>query len=397
MVRVGLFLDATPHDGGAYQYSQSILRALINAPSGHAHVDVLYTNESWRQHVDGLPVDSMRIEIGGFEYTLLKLVKFRILPASLWRGLARRLYPLANTMLSRSCDVWIFPNQDAWSYFLPVPALVSVFDLMHRYERRFPEVSRGLKYYRREGHYRQICRFAKGILVDSRVGKYQIEESYHVASDKVHILPFIAPSRPSPSASEDSDMVALPEKFFFYPAQFWAHKNHIRLLEALADLRKEIPEVQLVLVGSKKNNYPSVLEKIEQLGLEQHVHMLGFVTDRKIFELYARARALIMPTFFGPTNIPPLEAMSSGCPVAVSRIYAMPEQLGDAAVYFDPTSTREIAAAMLRLWTDDALCHQLRDQGLVRSKQWTHADFSKEFWSILDGVAHEVSTRTSRS
>lgn len=393
MVRVGLFLDATPHDGGAYQYSQSILDALINVPPGRAHIDVFYTNESWRQHVEGVPVDSRRIELGIVDHTLLKLVKFRILPASLWRGLARRLYPLARAMLSRKCDAWIFPNQDAWSYFLPVPALVSVFDLMHRYERRFPEVSGGLKYYRREGHYRQICRFAKGIMVDSKIGKQQVEESYHVESTKLHVLPFVAPRRPELPVTAGREMVKLPEKFFFYPAQFWAHKNHIRLLEALAKLKDEVPDVQLVLVGSKKNNYASVVKKIEKLGLEKHVAILGFVPDWQIFELYERARALIMPTFFGPTNIPPLEAMSSGCPVAVSRIYAMPEQLGDAAVYFDPTSTREIADAMLRLWTDDTLCRQLGEKGTVRSKQWTQTDFSKKLWSILNGSPHSMSVR----
>ncbi len=385
MVRVGLFLDATPHDGGAYQYSQSVLRALATVPPGGATVDVWYTNESWRQHVDGLPVQGRRIELGAIDYTLLKMVKFRILPAALWRKLAQCLYPLAKAMLSRSCDLWIFPNQDAWSYFLPVPAVVSVFDLMHRYERRFPEVSRGLKYYRREGHYKQMCRFAEGILVDSNVGKNQIEESFQVAAEKVHILPFIAPPLPRLSVNDASVRMPLPEKFLFYPAQFWAHKNHIRLLEALAQLRNEIPDIQLVLVGSKKNNYPSVLQQIEQLGLQGHVRMLGFVPDTQIAELYGRARALIMPTFFGPTNIPPLEAMSFGCPVAVSGIYAMPEQLGDAAIYFNPNSTDEIADTMRKLWTDDELCRRLRVKGLERSKKWTQPDFTNELWSILDG------------
>jgi glycosyltransferase involved in cell wall biosynthesis len=361
---------------------------LADAPPSHTQIDILYTNETWRQHVESLPIDSRRIELSIFDHTLLKLAKFRILPASLWRGLAKHYYPLAKSMLSRKCDVWIFPNQDAWSYFLAVPALVSVFDLMHRYERHFPEVSKGLKYYRRESHYKQICRFAKGILVDSHVGKHQIEESYNVASAKVHVLPFITPPRTSSSMSGDGDLASLPDKFFFYPAQFWAHKNHLRLLAALAELKKSVPDVQLVLAGSKKNNYSSVLAKIEQLGIERNVHMLGYVTDSQVFDLYGRARALIMPTFFGPTNIPPLEAMSYGCPVAVSRIYAMPEQLGDAAIYFDPTSTPEIADAMHRLWTDDALCDQLRNKGRLRNEQWTQTDFSKRLWSCLNGFAH---------
>lgn len=74
----------------------------------------------------------------------------------------------------------------------------------------------------------------------------------------------------------------------------------------------------------------------------------------------------------------------------------MPEQLGDAAIYFDPNSTREIADAMHRLWTDDALCRQLRDKGLVRSKQWTQPDFTVELWSFLNSISKQALKRTIR-
>jgi glycosyltransferase involved in cell wall biosynthesis len=103
-------------------------------------------------------------------------------------------------------------------------------------------------------------------------------------------------------------------------------------------------------------------------------------------EFYRRARALVMPTFFGPTNIPPLEALSCGCPVAVSNIYAMPEQLGDAALYFDPASPSEIASALERLWRDDALCARLREQGQRRIASWTPAHFARRLKAVLDDV-----------
>jgi len=87
---------------------------------------------------------------------------------------------------------------------------------------------------------------------------------------------------------------------------------------------------------------------------------------------------------FGPTNIPPLEAMAVGCPVAVSGIYAMPEQLGDAAVYFDPLSVEEIAHAIQRLWDDNALWDELAKRGLLRSNQWTQAHFNERLQAIID-------------
>ena len=85
-------------------------------------------------------------------------------------------------------------------------------------------------------------------------------------------------------------------------------------------------------------------------------------------EFYRRARAMVMPTFFGPTNIPPLEAFALGCPVAVSNIYGIPEQVGDAALLFDPNSVEEIADCIERLWQDDALCASLISKGHARTE-----------------------------
>jgi glycosyltransferase involved in cell wall biosynthesis len=90
-----------------------------------------------------------------------------------------------------------------------------------------------------------------------------------------------------------------------------------------------------------------------------------------------------MPTFFGPTNIPPLEAMKLGCPVAVSNIYGMPEQTRGAALLFDPESEQEIANAIALLWENDALCYSLREQGKIVSAQWTSEHFSDKLESVL--------------
>jgi len=93
-----------------------------------------------------------------------------------------------------------------------------------------------------------------------------------------------------------------------------------------------------------------------------------------------------MPTFFGPTNIPPLEAMALGCPVAVSDIYAMREQLGDAALYFRPNSVRDIINIMERLWQDDLLCEDLAQRGLQHHANWQQYHFNGRFLNILEGL-----------
>ena len=144
-----------------------------------------------------------------------------------------------------------------------------------------------------------------------------------------------------------------------------------------------LSDIQLVLVGGKQNGYATVQQGVDSLNLRQHVHFLGYVLDEYMAEIYRRARAMIMPTFFGPTNIPPLEAAAVGCPMALSGIYGMPEQMGDAALFFDPNSTESMADAIGRLWVDDALCADLAAKGRAKHAAWNQVQFNLRLKEIV--------------
>jgi glycosyltransferase involved in cell wall biosynthesis len=154
----------------------------------------------------------------------------------------------------------------------------------------------------------------------------------------------------------------------------------------MALIRDEVPDLHLVLAGSRKNAYRRVMEEMVQLSLRNRVQVLGYVPDEDMPEFYRRARALVMPTFFGPTNIPPLEAMAVACPMAVSNIYAMPDQVRDAALLFNPESVTEIAQAIARLATDDELCRRLAMAGKARTVQWGQAQFNERLRDIIKVV-----------
>ena len=230
-----------------------------------------------------------------------------------------------------------------------------------------------------------MCDWVMAVLVDSEVGKQQVHESYGMENARIKILPFIPPKyiySDQTSAGFDKKY-ALPEKFIFYPAQFWEHKNHKALIKAVKKLITVVPDMKLVFVGSKKNGYKSALKLVNELKLVAHIIFLGYVPDKDMPELYRRARAMIMPTFFGPTNIPPLEAFVTGCPAAVSDIYGMPEQVGDAALLFNPNSDEEIAWTMQRLWTDNELCAKLSRAGQKQVKRWEQENFNQRLLTIL--------------
>ena len=140
----------------------------------------------------------------------------------------------------------------------------------------------------------------------------------------------------------------LPDKFLFYPAQFWVHKNHLRLIEAFREVATEVPDLNLVLTGKKRDEYQVVMDAIDKFGLNERVFHLGYVEQGDLHAIYKLAAALVMPSLFESVSIPIYEAFQVGTPVAASNILAIPEQVGDAGLLFEPTSVASIRDAMLR-------------------------------------------------
>lgn len=384
MKRLGLFLEAEASAGGIFQYSQAMVDAFA-ALSVQYELAVACTSRSWAPYLEQHPFRVTWLKHAKAGLKLAALFKAALLPGAVARPVTALINPIAWQLKALNCDLWLFPGPDAIAYQLPVASLISIHDLMHRYERRFPEVGGGYRYYVRDHRFGEMARWSKGILVDSKTGRDQVVKAYGVDPAKIHPLPYIPPRyifAPSPAGDADRKY-GLPPKYIFYPAQLWAHKNHESLIDAVAAIKSRHPEIHLVLTGKGRHRYKDLLGQSNARGVTQNITFLGYVPDEDLPALYRGARALVMPTFLGPTNIPPLEAFACDCPVAVSGIYGMPEQLGDAALYFDPNSVSEIADAVERLWIDDGLCETLRARGRQKLANWNQDAFNHELEKIL--------------
>jgi glycosyltransferase involved in cell wall biosynthesis len=127
-----------------------------------------------------------------------------------------------------------------------------------------------------------------------------------------------------------------------------------------------------------------------QLGVDNEVHYLGYVPDEDMAGLYAESTALVMPTFFGPTNIPPLEAWAFSCPVLTSDIRGIREQAGEAAILVDPRSVEAIADGIYRLWMDESLRFNLAVRGRQRLSTYTPDDYRRRLREILEEAKARV-------
>ncbi len=206
-------------------------------------------------------------------------------------------------------------------------------------------------------------------------------------------MPFVPPFYLLNSREVDvKSKYSLPDRYIFYPAQFWEHKNHINLFEALKILKTDGVDVDLVLVGSKNtknNNYEKSMNAIERLGLSDRVHILGYVPNDDTYSLYTNAVATTFVSLTGPTNIPPVEALLTGCPLICSNVYAMPEQVGDAALLIEPKNPVDIAEKIKRIWQDENLRGELRKKGFQRTQKYGQKDFDLILGALIDKVVRD--------
>jgi glycosyltransferase involved in cell wall biosynthesis len=348
MKKIGLYLICNPSWGGTFQYTLSILQTLARLDrEGEIQLTVIYEDSTWEdilkshQIVNYVHCHSNRLVRGG----IFKIWRLLGLPVSIWRKITPYFHPNVRAILKANCEVFFFPSQDQMSYFGPFKAITSFHDLMHRYEN-FPEVNNPREFKLRESHYRNAYLYSSAVLVDSEVGKQHVQECYGSDNlNKIKVLNYIIPYYLEEKKPDFSiiDRLKIPKEYIFYPAQFWKHKNHLRLIEAFIILRKEFPDLGLVLSGGKNNASKEVEAAIQNSKVASSIFITGYVMEEEIIALYMKSRCLVMPTFFGPTNIPPLEALSLGTEVVYSKIYAYEEFLGDSAFFVDPKSSEDIA------------------------------------------------------
>jgi glycosyltransferase involved in cell wall biosynthesis len=145
-------------------------------------------------------------------------------------------------------------------------------------------------------------------------------------------------------------------EYFFYPAQFWAHKNHIFILKALKILKDEHNKiVKIVFVGSDRGNKDYIIKSCNELDLDKNqVIILDFVSNNNLYHLYKNSKGLIMPTYFGPTNIPPLEALYLNVPIVYPLDLAVNEDFSDLIIKIDLNEVNSLVKAILLLQNNNS-------------------------------------------
>ena len=256
------------------------------------------------------------------------------------------------------------------------PFAMTVWDLGHRTLAEFPEVSlSGWTWEQRENFYRSVLPRA-ALVITSEV---QARSIYQLQDRRVLGLPM--PVSRELQQVEAADVGNYRQPYVLYPAQFWPHKNHITVIDALKILRKKWDiEVTGVFTGADKGNQAYV----EEYAKAQDVPVIfpGFVSIAELKGLYLHAHVMVYASLLGPDNLPPLEAMSLGCSVICADYVGARFQYGEACRYFDPLDARHLA----QLIATDPLENEAECAAAL-SEQNTGAYYARGIVAALDRFA----------
>lgn len=280
--------------------------------------------------------------------------------------------PLERQLSDHSVDiVYLLSPSSLGLHLERLNYITTVWDLCHRDEPEFPEVRNDFQFESRESLYRDLLPKSTAVLVDSPIGQANISRRYGVDKERVHVMPFSPALGAAVPASDVQvniqERYSLDCRYVYYPAQFWAHKNHSYLLQGLRRLEDIYGySVGAVFSGGDKGNLSHVRQQAEELGLSSRIRFAGFVPDNEVPSLYRQALALVMPTYFGPTNLPPLEAFSLGVPVLYPDREGLRDQVGDAALLMDLRDPDSMAQQLARLIQESGLREKLIVAGRIR-------------------------------
>ena len=267
-------------------------------------------------------------------------------------------------------------------FITSVPTIYHPHDLQHIHLAEFftPRARMG-----RDILFRTLCQQAATVSVTATWGKQDLVRQYGLPEAKVQVVP-LAPSNEAYPVPAEKDLASvrakysLQDPFVFYPAQTFPHKNHLALLDALALLRdRKGLVIPFVSSGRCNSFYPRIEKHIKELRLGSQVQFLGFVSPLELQCLYRLCRCVVIPTRFEAASFPVWDAFLAGTPVACSNVTSLPQQVGDAALVFDPEDTQAIANAIERLWTDQTLCRELIERGRTNVARFSWNRTARQF------------------
>jgi glycosyltransferase involved in cell wall biosynthesis len=364
-------LAADGSNGGSRVFVVRLLRGLLEGPQApEIHLLVKPVAETVVAPLIASGATLHRLGRGLDVEEPRRLLRFR---RRLPRGL--RLLPDRASLRHRGADVLFSPLATAWFHEPSLPHVAVVYDFQELHFPRFFDKTE----LRRRREFRSDLARADRVAAISHATRGDAITVGGIPASRVTVIPPVAGEIRMRLAEAEvgSRLAALHLSrgdYALYPANFWPHKNHGRLLAAVALVPRSEPGFRLVLCGALDDARARLEGVVAGRGLSEAVRVLPYVSDEDVTALIQGARFLAFPSLFEGFGIPVLEALHLGTPVTCSELPALREVAGEAALYFDPNDDTSLADALEILWKSPETRGRLAASGHARAERFARLD-----------------------
>lgn len=395
-MNIAVILEAGIKSGGVFQQSLTEI-LLLNKHKNKTYNFVFFT--TLKENIDILKeynIEVMYLDLFRFDKALSQIKRIELINRLFKRFKINKINKLDRVLEQHDIDLIYFLSSSQLSLVTEnFNYIIKVWDLCHRDYMEFPEVNKFREFEGREYVFTNALPKAVKVIAESDLNRANIIRRYNIDESRVISLPMLPSNSVNISKEEyERNYIDVKKKYnidggyIFYPAQFWSHKNHIYILDGLKILNEKYnKKINAVFSGSDKGNLKFVLKKAGELGLEKQIYYIGFVDNKIIPYLYKQALALVMPTYFGPTNIPPLEAFKLECPVLYSNLPGLREQVQGAALLLDLTNPESLAINLLKVIENNTETQEMILNGKNKLVKWNEDNYWLSLKNVFDDYA----------
>ena len=393
MINIAVVINTSQFTGGAFHASCSALKIL--SKGSYKYKFLYYTFDKSNTSFADEKINLLKFGIR--ERLIFKLrqnlrinrilTKFKILE------------PLDSNFEKDGIDLVYFTNPSSICLYLErLNYMLPIWDTCHRDHPEFPEVRNGFEFEAREDFLKKALPKATAVIAESEWGRDTLIRRYSLDEDRVYCVRMPASVNILETNTEENfcpfEHASIPDNqsFVFYPAQFWPHKNHRLIIDALAHLKNMFDmNIYAVFCGSDCGNLDTTLKYAAKKKVSNLVKYLGYVPDNQMPLYYKNSLALVMPSYFGPTNMPPMEAFAIGTPVIVSDLPGFNEQIGNAGLQIKPTDFAGLDSMLKHLHENQTFRDQLIAKGKERFKSFSDEERIKTLDQIFEKFLYKIS------